>query len=321
METPIADVTNLANAPILSASQSFTIAASPTGATESGTTVTITTTTAHNLVAGESVTIAGVGVTGYNGTFTIVSVPTTNTFTYTDTAGLAASGGGTVTTPNVTVTTSVPNDFTVGQMVTITGLTPSAFNGTFKVVAVLNPTTFTYSNPTSGLTATTTVGNATVTSDVLDLAGNFSDPDIQNSEVEIDTNFGAIDVNLDDTTAPQTVANFYDYINSGEYNNTIFHRLVSGFVLQGGGFALQTNPSSLTAVNTFPDVPNEFGPQTRSAPSPWPNRVPTRIAPPANSSSTWEITRAIWTTRTAASPSSARSPTRPASRWSMPWRP
>jgi len=75
-----------------------TIAASPTGATESGKTVTITTTAAHGFIAGATVQISGVGVAGYNGTFTIASIVSTTMFTYTDpTAGLAASGAGTAT--------------------------------------------------------------------------------------------------------------------------------------------------------------------------------------------------------------------------------
>jgi hypothetical protein len=75
-----------------------TIAASPTGATESGNTVTITTTAPHGFNAGSPVTIAGVGVAGYNGTFTVASIVSTTKFTYTDaTAGLAASGGGSAT--------------------------------------------------------------------------------------------------------------------------------------------------------------------------------------------------------------------------------
>src|SRR5262249_24439375 len=53
----------------------LTIAASPTGATQNGFLVTIATTVAHGLSAGQSVTIGGVGVSGYNGTFPIVSVP------------------------------------------------------------------------------------------------------------------------------------------------------------------------------------------------------------------------------------------------------
>ena len=66
--------------------QTVNIAASPTGATESGTTVTITTTTPHGFVTGQSVTISGVGVGGYNGGVTITGTPTTTSFTYTASA-------------------------------------------------------------------------------------------------------------------------------------------------------------------------------------------------------------------------------------------
>lgn len=77
-------------------SVSFAIAASPNGATESGSTVTIQTTVAHSFVAGQLVSISGVGVAGYNGTFTIAAVPDSTHFTYVNTVtGLAASGGGT----------------------------------------------------------------------------------------------------------------------------------------------------------------------------------------------------------------------------------
>jgi trimeric autotransporter adhesin len=74
------------------------IAAAPTGATETGNTVTITTNTPHGLVAGQTVTVANVGVAGYNGVYTVLTVPLPTTFTYTDpNSGLAASGGGYVT--------------------------------------------------------------------------------------------------------------------------------------------------------------------------------------------------------------------------------
>ena len=79
------------------------IDASPTGATESGSTVTITTTTNNNFITGQSVTISSVGVPQYNGTFAVSGpaapgMPNTSTFTYTDpTSGLAASGGGAAT--------------------------------------------------------------------------------------------------------------------------------------------------------------------------------------------------------------------------------
>lgn len=77
--------------------QLLPIAASPTGATEAGNTVTITTTSPlpGSFSNGTTVQVAGVGVAGYNGVFTITAV-TPTTFTYTDpTSGLANSGGGT----------------------------------------------------------------------------------------------------------------------------------------------------------------------------------------------------------------------------------
>ncbi len=63
-------------------------------ASESSTTVTITTNGSHGFTAGQHVLISGVSVAGYNGAFTIASAPTANTFTYTTTAGLGAATGG-----------------------------------------------------------------------------------------------------------------------------------------------------------------------------------------------------------------------------------
>ena len=75
----------------------MTIAAAPTGATESGTTVTLTTTMGTGFLAGQSAFVTGVPVSGYNGTFTILSVPNNTTVTYTaGSSGLVGSGGGTV---------------------------------------------------------------------------------------------------------------------------------------------------------------------------------------------------------------------------------
>jgi len=97
----------------------------------------------------------------------------------------------------------------------------------------------------------------------IDLAGFFTDPDITNSEVTFNiTNGGvpeSLNVTLFDTTAPQTVDNFFDYINAGDYNNAIFSRLVSGFVLQGGGLQLNSTGNALTSIPLFPAIPNEFG--------------------------------------------------------------
>lgn len=97
----------------------------------------------------------------------------------------------------------------------------------------------------------------------LDLAGFFTSPNMTNSEVTFNiTNGGvpeSLNVTLFDTTAPQTVANFFDYVNSGDYNNAIFSRLVSGFVLQGGGLKLSPSGDDLTSIPLNPAVPNEFG--------------------------------------------------------------
>ena len=101
-------------------------------------------------------------------------------------------------------------------------------------------------------------------STVLDLAGNFDDVTITNSLVRFNTSSGPINVELFDRQAPQTVANFFDYVTSSLYNNSIFHRSVPSFVLQGGGFTFNTNPSRLDPISTFPAVKNEPDPVNRS---------------------------------------------------------
>ena len=54
--------------------------------------------------------------------------------------------------------------------------------------------------------------------------------------VKLHTNFGEITLELDAEKAPITVANFLQYVSSGFYDNTIFHRVIDGFMVQGGGF-------------------------------------------------------------------------------------
>jgi len=51
------------------------------------------------------------------------------------------------------------------------------------------------------------------------------------------TNKGNIKIELDDAKAPKTVANFVDYVNKGHFTNTIFHRVIKDFMIQGGGFS------------------------------------------------------------------------------------
>lgn len=56
------------------------------------------------------------------------------------------------------------------------------------------------------------------------------------SLVEMKTSAGRIVIELDDQKAPTTVENFLAYVNDGFYNGTIFHRVIDGFMIQGGGF-------------------------------------------------------------------------------------
>lgn len=54
--------------------------------------------------------------------------------------------------------------------------------------------------------------------------------------IKLHTNHGAISIELDAARAPDTVANFTRYVQDGHYTNTIFHRVIDGFMIQGGGF-------------------------------------------------------------------------------------
>ena len=56
--------------------------------------------------------------------------------------------------------------------------------------------------------------------------------------VELTTSAGAIRIELDDEKAPVSVANFLSYVASGHYDGTVFHRVIKGFMIQGGGFAV-----------------------------------------------------------------------------------
>ena len=55
--------------------------------------------------------------------------------------------------------------------------------------------------------------------------------------IRLHTSFGPITIALDAEKAPKTVANFIDYVKKGHYDGTIFHRVIDGFMIQGGGFA------------------------------------------------------------------------------------
>ena len=67
----------------------------------------------------------------------------------------------------------------------------------------------------------------------------------------IETSMGSITVELDDAKAPITVKNFLDYAASGHYDGTIFHRVIDGFMIQGGGFtkAMDQKPTKAPIKN------------------------------------------------------------------------
>ncbi len=54
--------------------------------------------------------------------------------------------------------------------------------------------------------------------------------------VKLSTNLGTITLDLDAERAPETVKNFLQYVQDGHYDNTVFHRVIDGFMIQGGGF-------------------------------------------------------------------------------------
>ena len=76
----------------------------------------------------------------------------------------------------------------------------------------------------------------------------------QNPRVEFKTSMGSFALELYADKAPKTVANFIQYVNSGFYNGTIFHRVIDGFMIQGGGFE-----SGMREKKTRPPIENEAG--------------------------------------------------------------
>jgi peptidyl-prolyl cis-trans isomerase B (cyclophilin B) len=78
--------------------------------------------------------------------------------------------------------------------------------------------------------------------------------------VKLHTNHGIIELDLDEKRAPLTVANFLQYVRDGHYNGTIFHRVIDGFMVQGGGFA-----PGMKQKPTRPAVKNEADNKLKNA--------------------------------------------------------
>ncbi len=69
--------------------------------------------------------------------------------------------------------------------------------------------------------------------------------------IQIETTAGTMRAELDDEKAPLTVANFLDYAKKGHFDNTVFHRVIKGFMVQGGGFepGMNQKPAAATVRN------------------------------------------------------------------------
>jgi peptidyl-prolyl cis-trans isomerase B (cyclophilin B) len=70
-------------------------------------------------------------------------------------------------------------------------------------------------------------------------------------QVQIETSAGTMRVELDEQNAPLSVQNFLDYVRKGHYDGTVFHRVIKGFMLQGGGFdtAMKQKPTAAPIKN------------------------------------------------------------------------
>jgi peptidyl-prolyl cis-trans isomerase A (cyclophilin A) len=90
-----------------------------------------------------------------------------------------------------------------------------------------------------------------------DSAIDLSNQDL--AKVEVITSEGGFTIQLRPDVAPETVANFMEYVRSGYYEGTVFHRVIPGFMIQGGGFTEQ-----LQRKQTSPPIRNEA---TRSLPN------------------------------------------------------
>lgn len=86
--------------------------------------------------------------------------------------------------------------------------------------------------------------------------------DTAKPKVKLTTSFGEIVLELDPTMAPKTVENFLRYVNEGFYDGTIFHRVIPGFMIQGGGFTpdMDQKDTHEPIVNEArSDFPNQRG--------------------------------------------------------------
>lgn len=86
------------------------------------------------------------------------------------------------------------------------------------------------------LLALSACGGSSGTSLTPDEPGLIADDEVSGIEVKLDTSLGDIVIELNSEKAPLTVENFLNYVDSGHYDGTIFHRVIEDFMIQGGGY-------------------------------------------------------------------------------------
>jgi peptidyl-prolyl cis-trans isomerase B (cyclophilin B) len=98
---------------------------------------------------------------------------------------------------------------------------------------------------TLGLTAGSAFQAAQAQTSATSLHNSKGKTSMSHPQVELTiTGYGVVKLELDAEKAPKTVANFLEYVKNGHYSGTVFHRVIPGFMIQGGGFAPGMNQKS-----------------------------------------------------------------------------
>jgi cyclophilin family peptidyl-prolyl cis-trans isomerase len=177
--------------------------------------------------------------------------------------------------PGAGATVNLSASQSLTQNLSSPGLAPQVFSLRFflaSTTAADLPAQAQHPSTTPTVTTAITPFTLSTTSDtsptVLDLASNFGDPALGDTMVQFNTSSGPIDFELFDSSTPQTVANFLDYIDSGAFDDSIFHRVLNALetpsdgldVVQGGGFTFQSNNGSpqLATISAGPSIASEF---------------------------------------------------------------
>ena len=96
--------------------------------------------------------------------------------------------------------------------------------------------------------------------------------------VALKTSMGEIVLELDQQKAPKSVANFLQYVNSGYYKGTVFHRVIDGFMIQGGGFVVRRLLPSAVKQAVGPFIFFDHSAPLTWRPMPTTTCVPIRIS-------------------------------------------